>query len=332
MAEKRPVEDTADAPAPKKIYQRYRGWCLTINNPDVTKYPETLENLFSKEDMEYIVAQLEEGKEKTPHIQMYLHFQNQKAFSTVKKLFPTAHIEKARGSPEQNKVYCTKEEGRLQGPWEYGECPMQGKRNDLAQLKEDLDKGMQMKEVSEKHFNSFLRYPRGLLAYQLLHAPERDWQMVVQVFWGPTGSGKSSRARRENPGAYWKSRNAGSSQYFDNYNGQDTIIMDEFRGWLQFDSLLRILDSTPHQLDIKHGAVAMSARKVVFTSNDHPSEWYHLTRFPWNSQNPLLRRIGNDNIIYIGNEEYPHPEEYLRMREEENQRERRLFSEKSQRQ
>lgn len=328
---KRPSEEST-TPTKKTTNARYRGWCLTVNNPAENEYPETLENLFSKGDITYIVAQKEEGKEKTPHIQMFIQFEHQKAFSTLKELFPRAHIERSRGTPLQNRDYCTKEEGRIAGPWEYGECPQQGKRNDLAELKKDLDEKMDMKAVSEKHFNQFLRYQRGILAYKLMHAPERDWQMVVQVFWGPTGSGKSTRARNENPGAYWKSRNAGGSQYFDNYNGQDTIIMDEFRGWIPFDSLLRLLDSTPHQLDIKHGAVAMSAKKVVFTSNDHPSEWYHLTRFPWNSQNPLLRRIGQDNIIYIGNEEYPEPERYLAMREEENERERRLFSEKSQRQ
>lgn len=202
--------------------------------------------------------------------------------------------------------------------------PEPGKRNDLLALKEVIDSGATMREISQQQFPNFVRYHRSILVYKAINAPERDWIMDVQVFWGPTGSGKSRRARIENPGAYWKSKNAGSAQYWDNYQGQDTIVVDEFYGWLSWDFMLRFLDSTPLQLDVKHGGVAMSAKKIVFTSNDHPSEWYSNARFPWGPDSPIKRRI--NSIIFIGNEQYGDEDLYLRARNSENERRRLAYN------
>ena len=73
--------------------------------------------------MTYLVAQKERGAEGTEHIQAYISFENAVAFTTVKTIFQGAHIEAARGSPEENRTYCTKEETRVAGPWEYGTLP-----------------------------------------------------------------------------------------------------------------------------------------------------------------------------------------------------------------
>lgn len=291
-----------------------------MNNPIENQWPAWMKTIVEDHEAKYGICQLEKGESGTPHIQGYIYWPSEKSFKFMKTMFTGAHIEKAKGTPADNRKYCTKEEGRVAGPWEFGELPEKGKRSDLDGLKIDLDKGMDMKEISEIHFNHYLRYQRGITSYKVLHAVERDWLMEVEVFWGPTGSGKSRRARAENPGAYWKSKNASSSQYWDNYQGQSTIIIDEFYGWLPFDFLLRLLDSTPIQLDIKHGSVACSAKKIVFTSNDHPSDWYSSERFPWGSLNPLKRRI--NSVTYIATAEQPSEELYLELRREERQAER----------
>lgn len=51
----------------------------------------------------------EEGEEGTPHLQGYVRFKNHVRFTTIKNALPRAHIEKAKGSDEQNYVYCSKE-------------------------------------------------------------------------------------------------------------------------------------------------------------------------------------------------------------------------------
>lgn len=270
---------------------RGRAWCFTVNNPDETDI--LLPQSWDPEEYKYLVYQLETGESGTPHLQGYIAFKEAKRFSEFRKWFigEKAHIAVAKGTAKQNKKYCTKEEGRQQGPWEYGEMPEPGKRSDLLACKEMLDSGASLKELSEAYFSQFMRYSRGFKEYQLLHAEPRDWEMEIEVVYGPTGTGKSRYCNDNYRGAFWKSRNSGKQQFWDGYNGEEVIIIDEFYGWFPWDYLLRLTDRYPFSLDVKHGTVPLAARKIVFTSNKHPKDWYPNIEYRWDENNPLKRRI-----------------------------------------
>lgn len=47
------------------------------------------------------------------HVQAYVIFVRPQQLSAVKRLFGTAHLEISRGSPQDNKTYCTKAETRV---------------------------------------------------------------------------------------------------------------------------------------------------------------------------------------------------------------------------
>lgn len=94
---------------------RSRKWVFTLNNPlDDTVTHLTQE--FAKFNVKYIFS-LEKGEKGTPHLQGYLEFPNQVSFYTVQDICPGWHLEKARGTPEQNIAYCSKESTHLAGPW-----------------------------------------------------------------------------------------------------------------------------------------------------------------------------------------------------------------------
>lgn len=84
---------------------RGRKWCLTINNYTAEEY-NSVSQVLSQFD--YIVGK-EIGEGGTPHLQIYFESKNQISFSTIKDWFPRAHIEKAKGSTDQNVKYCSKE-------------------------------------------------------------------------------------------------------------------------------------------------------------------------------------------------------------------------------
>lgn len=267
-----------------------------------------LEYVFVASEASYAIAQLEEGAHGTPHLQGYFYWPSVKSFKFVKSLFPEAHWETSRGTPQDNKRYCSKSEGRLAGPWEFGEFPLKGKRSDLNEIKDRLTSGASILSIAEDFFGQFCRYSRAFKEYKMLVATPRDWEMVVSVFYGPTGTGKSRRARELYPGAYWKSKNSGSAQFWDGYDGQNDIIVDEFYGWLPYDFLLRLTDRYPLVLDVKHAGVQILARNIVFTSNRHPKRWYRSSRYAWGPQNPFTRRV--KVLEYFGNEEFPTAESY----------------------
>ena len=110
-----------------------KNYCFTINNPispDV--FPGGL-----PEDVHYVVWQLEKGAEGTVHIQGYVQLKKRMTMTQVHAKWPIfkgGHLEVAKGSPSQNKDYCTKAETREQGPWELGTMQAgQGNRTDLAE-------------------------------------------------------------------------------------------------------------------------------------------------------------------------------------------------------
>lgn len=88
---------------------RARRWCITINNYTDIIY-DTITQYVLKKNIDVYIIGKEEGKENnTPHLQIYFETKNPITFSSIKKIFPTAHIEKAKGTREDNFIYCSKE-------------------------------------------------------------------------------------------------------------------------------------------------------------------------------------------------------------------------------
>lgn len=97
---------------------RSRGWCFTINNDTYEDLDEVL-NL----DDDYLVFGFETGEEGTSHIQGYVFFKNARTMVSLKKKLTRAHLESAKGTPQQNYDYCVKDGDY----YEFGQLPHQGK-------------------------------------------------------------------------------------------------------------------------------------------------------------------------------------------------------------
>lgn len=86
---------------------RSRKWIGTLNNYD-SKEMSQMSQDFIKFCEAYIIGE-EVGESGTPHLQIYVEFKNQVDFSRLKKDYPRVHWEKARGTREQNRTYCSKD-------------------------------------------------------------------------------------------------------------------------------------------------------------------------------------------------------------------------------
>lgn len=129
-----------------------RRWCFTLNNPTLP-YP-TLESLTAK----YVIFQLEEGSNGTPHLQGYVEFGRPVRLAQAKHRIPGAHFEPAKGSAEQNRKYCSKSP-RLGDTIELGERSRQGQRNDLKLYVQAVREGLKPKELLEEFPTTMARYP-----------------------------------------------------------------------------------------------------------------------------------------------------------------------------
>lgn len=84
-----------------------RRWVLVLNNYTDDEF-KMLEQHFNKINSTYIIGK-EIGESGTPHLQMYLEVKNPISFNALKKLNERLHIEKAKGTIEQNMEYCKKD-------------------------------------------------------------------------------------------------------------------------------------------------------------------------------------------------------------------------------
>ncbi|AUM61728.1 Rep [uncultured virus] len=283
-----------------------RNWVFTINNHTDKDVPRKWTGVA------YCVWQEERGASGTPHLQGYVVFTNARAMAGLKKVHSTAHWAVRMGSHAQAKEYCQKEETRVSGPWTIGEYNEpdgagQGKRNDLDRMKEMIDSGSSLTKLWDEHFGEMVKYSRAMREYMILKGGnKRNWLTVTTVYWGPTGTGKTKTVQeRAGPNAYWmKQPGAGQSVFFDGYDGEEDVVIDEFYGWIPWSVMLKMLDRYPLLVDTKGGAVQFAPKRIWITSNQEPSTWYKNI----NDVSPLLRRLSGDNgcVIYLGP---PIPEE-----------------------
>ena len=90
-----------------------RKWQLTINNPqDCGLDRERLLDILSRFSLDYFALSDEIASTGTPHTHVFLYAHSNLRFSTIHNRLPTAHIEKALGTVQQNRNYIAKA-----GPW-----------------------------------------------------------------------------------------------------------------------------------------------------------------------------------------------------------------------
>lgn len=234
-------------------------WCFTLNNP--------LPSATIDEDLtDYQVIGNEVGKEGTPHLQGYVIFKKPYYLTGVKKLLQKAHWEVAKGTPEQNRTYCTKdgnfvEKGDLPSPRTAAASKKRKADYDLAiqKAKEqklyDIDSGLLI-----RHMSSLKQVARDHPA----QLPDNDYLCGLWIY-GPPGSGKSSGARWMFPKAYPKMCN----KWWDGYLNEPYVIIEDF------DVTHKVLghhlkiwaDHYPFTAEVKCHSMRIRPKVICITSN-----------------------------------------------------------------
>lgn len=148
---------------------RTKSWCFTLNNFSEDEYRKIVE-WGASDGVEYLVVGREVGASGTPHLQGYVVLAMRCRMSQIKeKVGRRAHLEAARGTAADNRVYCTKD-GSYQ---ECGTLPAasQGRRNDIEDFKSWVrsyfdEHGRRPPEslVAVEHSALWLRYQQRLMS------------------------------------------------------------------------------------------------------------------------------------------------------------------------
>lgn len=263
---------------------RKRDYCFTINNPTDSDVDE-LESLRKQSKVRYLIIGREVGEQGTPHLQCYVYYHNAVAFSAVKKALPRAHIEPCKGTPDQNIAYCSKGGDFA----EFGDRPISQKRKgelgtDYWESNKQLAISGSLDDVDPRLFLTHYRTLKAIAADYHPMPPDND-DFDNHWYCGPTGTGKSYKARSENPGHYLKMCN----KWWDGYNNEEVAIIEDFdKAHSVLGHHLKIwADRYAFPAEVKGSHRNLRPKKIIVTSNWHPSEIWTDSQ----TLDPILRRF-----------------------------------------
>lgn len=216
------------------------------------------------------------------HYQGYLELNGVHRFTALQQLpgLERAHFDVRRGSQADNIKYCSKDdETHLEGPFVWGEPARQGARSDLLDIQIKLDNKISLYQLAADHFASCARHGRFFKEYKRTRTTPRNKKTIVWLIIGPSGRGKSNFAdsmSRALGTVYKVPPKKGSGLYFDDYDGQNSTIIEEMNGDKmtpeffneladRYELVIPVHGSAGHQFVSKH---------LFITTNYHPKFWW----------------------------------------------------------
>lgn len=259
----------------KPKHEQSRSWVFTLSAKHVSE-DELRENL---EGYTWI-GQLERGEGGYEHYQGYIENETPIRFSTLKKKFPTIHLEIRKGTQLQAYEYVTKEETRIGQILGNMEKPPEEKKRGRGEILKSLHERIQN---GEKVDDIILTSPEAMPHYRNLRELESVVQrtaarkkkirdMRVTYLYGETGVGKTRYVYETYDDELYRVTDYDNP--FDRYNGEKVLVLDEFNSQLKFETMLLLLDVYPMDLPARYQNKPAAYGEVWIISNLRLEEMY----------------------------------------------------------
>ena len=284
-----------------------RKWQLTINNP--------LDHGMNHDSIKAIIADGVKGTTvywcmcdeigdecETLHTHVYIYRQGAIPFDRLKSLFPSAHIEQARGTSAENRAYVLKDGEKFNkqsdGHYyyvdssgkhhegtnysntfeEFGKLPdeHQGKSTAAETLIAMVQDGASNAEIVNalpSTYEKISHIERVRSMYRDSQFADSWRDLSVSYIFGKSGSGKT-RSVMDQYGYRNVYRVTDYKNPFDTYDGQDVILFEEFRSGLKHGDMLNYLDGYPLLLPCRYFNRQACYTKVFIISNIPPDAQY----------------------------------------------------------
>jgi len=239
---------------------RSRSFCFTWNN-----YPETYSNtLDSLEAKYYIVGKENAPTTNTPHLQGYVYWSNARTLVSARAKLPGCHLVIARGTPEQNKDYCSKGGDYV----EFGTQPKSRKQlgGDEADRWARAWDAAKLGDIEAIDPDIRLRYYSGLKRIAQDYLPRVEPILDVCGIWvhGESGCGKTRAVLAQFPECYIKPRN----NWWDGYQREPVVLVDDLD---IFDRVLggklkHWADFAPFIAESKGSSIRIRPERLIVTS------------------------------------------------------------------
>lgn len=239
-------------------------------------------------------------------------------FNSVKKILggDNAHIKPRRGTQEQAVLYCMK---GAQSKEEWKEDKHEGvtfgvdakfyeqgtrkrtaesngnlKQDRFRALKTMIQAGADRDAVFDADPVIAVVNDRWVEREIIRVRPTNKDVVQVYLFYGKPGTNKTRYAMDISEASQYviPCNTVNNSLWFDGYEGQLAVIIDDFDGKTPLTQLLRLIDRYALQVPIKGGHKWFRPEVIIMTTNIHPSMWYDFSKRT-NSELALRRRFTN---------------------------------------
>lgn len=237
----------------------------------------------------------DDGRE---HYHYYLELKKQQRYAAVKKWFndKTIHIESRKKSAYCARNYCTAmyySKKRKCAKLEYtavfgdeheevGKMKTPGARTgwiDMYQLIRHSDCVPKFREVADAFPQFAIKFERCIkqsIATVRRERAAHDIERELHIICGDAGTGKDETVYQlHDPSEIYElTPDEQGNIWWDGYEGQDVLLISDFKWWLTRTRLLTITGNRPVRVGTKGGNETWTGTKVYITSNYPVEEWY----------------------------------------------------------
>ncbi len=288
--------------------KRWRRFLFTMNSPvpdDLATLKELTTSVkeFDHYNLRYLVCQEEKGEETgRTHIQGYCELLKPKKLGGIRTMFGrSVHVSHVN-YPKKAIAYCKKKKTRVNDGFsaEYG-TPAKSTKKMVdhggfnISISDAIARGATKAHIIEHYPTKYMQHATNIEKMIAHYMPKRDFKPEIEIYFGPTGSGKSYTAHKLYHDAFWIKWPDKSNWWWDGYEGQEVVVLDEFRHQIKLDVMLNLFDCYPFKVEPKYGMTEFRSKKIVVTTNIEPMNWYPKVR----DVSMLLRRFKDFAKIYV---------------------------------
>ncbi len=226
-------------------------------------------NMFA--DNNEIFRYIGRGKEVCPktnreHLQGFIQLTTRRTWTGLMRVLKqkgfTGHLEMCRQSAKINIDYCRKCENYES----WGDISTQGQRHDITDLTSAIQRNISVEAIMDEFPAEYLRFGRGI--ERMVSVQEKRnrglfRRINVTLHTGATGTGKTRSVYSDD--CYMITGD--SLEWWDGYEGQIKLVIDEYANQCKITKLLNLLDGYKLRLPIKGGFTYANWTEVHITTN-----------------------------------------------------------------
>lgn len=282
-------KDMGSNPKDDKKFYKGRNFQLTLNEPE--KWNDLRLYITGFKGMQYIIA-CKEIAPSTGHEHIHCYVQYKDNTKLVISKLQGAHVEKCKGSAQQNIAYIKGEDKEEPGEIIFEDGTPLKKGRTIQDVKEMTKEERAQLPIQLYKVVKAINEEEGNLI-DLSKDEQRKDDMRVYWIWGPSGEGKTTMA-------YEMFKDAGITKICQVYKSDrfwiglnenaEGVLYDDFRDSdMRPKELIYFIDYNVHALEIKGGHVQNKFNFIIITSIQSPHDIY-ATR-PEEEKKQWLRRI-----------------------------------------